>query len=163
MGLMDREYMHRTPEEREAEYHQKRSKKQISEDQKHKERQLEMYRLMAKGNSMTRSEKRRLEQIYEENRVYMARTATYSNYKSYKLKAAQQVLPLKRKNQVLFLWLFLLLLLSVLFFFLLTVQILLTLISGSSLDIKDLLPGLFVIQSWIEIIFLPVLECLKFS
>ena len=36
MGLMDREYMHRTPEEREAEYHQKRSKKQISEDQKHK-------------------------------------------------------------------------------------------------------------------------------
>ena len=136
MGLMDREYMHRTPEEREAEYHQKRSKKQISEDQKHKERQLEMYRLMAKGNSMTRSEKRRLEQIYEENRVYMARTATY-------LKAAQQVLPLKRKNQVLFLWLFLLLLLSVLFFFLLTVQILLTLISGSSLDIKDLLPGLF--------------------
>ena len=29
MGLMDREYMHRTPEEREAEYRQKRSKKQI--------------------------------------------------------------------------------------------------------------------------------------
>ena len=89
MGLMDREYMHRTPEEREAEYHQKRSKKQISEDQKHKERQLEMYRLMAKGNSMTRSEKRRLEQIYEENRVYMARTATYSNYKSYKILKGQ--------------------------------------------------------------------------
>lgn len=86
MGLMDREYMHRTPEEREAEYHQKRSKKQLSEDQKHRERQLEMYRLMAKGNSMTRSEKRRLEQIYEENRVYIARTATYSDYQSYDFK-----------------------------------------------------------------------------
>ena len=60
MGLMDREYMHRTPEEREAEYRQKRSKKQISEDQRHRNRQLEMYRLMAKGNSMTRSENGRL-------------------------------------------------------------------------------------------------------
>lgn len=88
MGLMDREYMHRTPEEREAEYYQKRSKKQLSEDQKHKERQLEMYRLMAKGNSMTRSDKRRLEQIYEENRVYMARTATYSDYSSYEIKGS---------------------------------------------------------------------------
>lgn len=98
MGLMDREYMHRTPEEREAEYHQKRSKKQISEDQKHKERQLEMYRLMAKGNSMTRSEKRRLEQIYEENRVYMARTATYSNYKSYEFKGSSTGSSSKKKK-----------------------------------------------------------------
>ena len=98
MGLMDREYMHRTPEEREAEYHQKRSKKQISEDQKHKERQLEMYRLMAKGNSMTRSEKRRLEQIYEENRVYMARTATYSNYKSYEFKGSSTSSSSKKKK-----------------------------------------------------------------
>ena len=102
MGLMDREYMHRTPEEREAEYHQKRSKKQLSEDQKHRERQLEMYRLMAKGNSMTRSEKRRLEQIYEENRVYMARTATYSDYKSYDFKTGSvRLTPKKKKSSLL--------------------------------------------------------------
>ena len=98
MGLMDREYMHRTPEEREAEYRQKRSKKQISEDQKHRDRQLEMYRLMAKGNSMTRSEKRRLEQIYEENRIYMARTATYSDYKSYDFKGSSVKPASKKKN-----------------------------------------------------------------
>ena len=98
MGLMDREYMHRTPEEREAEYHQKRSKKQLSEDQKHRDRQMEMYRLMAKGNSMTRSEKRRLEQIYEENRVYMARTATYSDYKSYDFKTGS-VKPTSKKKK----------------------------------------------------------------
>lgn len=98
MGLMDREYMHRTPEEREAEYHQKRSKKQLSEDQKHRERQLEMYRLMAKGNSMTRSEKRRLEQIYEENRVYMARTATYSDYQSYDFKG-KPAKPVSKKKK----------------------------------------------------------------
>lgn len=101
MGLMDREYMHRTPEEREAEYHQKRSKKQLSEDQKHRDRQLEMYRLMAKGNSMTRSEKRRLEQIYEENRVYMARTATYSDYKSYDFKTGSaRPSPKKKKSSL---------------------------------------------------------------
>ena len=98
MGLMDREYMYRTPEEREAEYHQKRSKKQLSEDQKHRERQLEMYRLMAKGNSMTRSEKRRLEQIYEENRVYMARTATYSDYQSYDFKG-KPAKPVSKKKK----------------------------------------------------------------
>ena len=99
MGLMDREYMHRTPEEREAEY--KRSKKQISEDQKHRDRQMEMYRLMAKGNSMTRSEKRRLEQIYEENRVYMARTATYSDYKSYDFKTGSaRPAPKKKKSSL---------------------------------------------------------------
>ena len=98
MGLMDREYMHRTPEEREAEYRQKRSKKQISEDQRHRDRQLEMYRLMAKGNSMTRSEKRRLEQIYEENRVYMARTATYSDYKSYDLQGSSVKSTSKKKK-----------------------------------------------------------------
>lgn len=101
MGLMDREYMHRTPEEREAEYHQKRSKKQLSEDQKHRDRQMEMYRLMAKGNSMTRSEKRRLEQIYEENRVYMARTATYSDYKSYDFKTGSaRPAPKKKKSSL---------------------------------------------------------------
>ena len=101
MGLMDREYMHRTPEEREAEYHQKRSQKQLSEDQKHRDRQLEMYRLMAKGNSMTRSEKRRLEQIYEENRVYMARTATYSDYKSYDFKTGSaRPSPKKKKSSL---------------------------------------------------------------
>ena len=98
MGLMDREYMHRTPEVREAEYHQKRSKKQLSEDQKHKERQLEMYRLMAKGNSMTRSDKRRLEQINEENRVYMARTATYSDYSSYEIKGSSTSSSSKQKK-----------------------------------------------------------------
>ena len=101
MGLMDREYMHRTPEEREAEYHQKRSKKQLSEDQKHRDRQMEMYRLMVKGNSMTRSEKRRLEQIYEENRVYMARTATYSDYKSYDFKTGSlRPIPKKKKSSL---------------------------------------------------------------
>ena len=98
MGLMDREYMHRTPEEREAEYHQKRFKKQLSEDQKHRDRQMEMYRLMAKGSAMTRSEKRRLEQIYEENRVYMARTATYSDYKSYDFKIGSARPTPKRKK-----------------------------------------------------------------
>lgn len=99
MGLMDREYMHRTPEEREAEYKAKRSKKQLSEDQKHRERQQEMYKLMAKGNSLTRSEKRRLEQIYEENRVYMARTATYSDYQSYSFKGGKIKPTPKKKSR----------------------------------------------------------------
>lgn len=86
MGLMDREYMHRTPEERDAEYRKKRSPKQLSEDQKHKERQLEMYRLMAKGNNLTSAERRRLDRIYEENRAYITRSETFSNYQpdSYK-------------------------------------------------------------------------------
>lgn len=86
MGLMDREYMHRTPEERDAEYRKKRSPKQLSEYQKHKERQLEMYRLMAKGNNLTSAERRRLDRIYEENRAYITRSETFSNYQpdSYK-------------------------------------------------------------------------------
>lgn len=88
MGLMDREYMHRTPEEREAEYRKRRSPQQVSEDQKHKERQLEMYRLMAKGNNLSSSERKRLDRIYEENRAYITRSETRSNYQpdSYKGK-----------------------------------------------------------------------------
>ena len=102
MGLMDREYMHRTPEEREAEYHQKRSKKQLSEDQKHKERQLEMYRLMAKGNNLSSSERKRLDRIYEENRVYITRSETRSNYQpdSYKGKAMSSTSKKKKSNFV---------------------------------------------------------------
>lgn len=97
MGLMDREYMHRTPEEREAEYRKKRSPKQLSEDQKHKERQLEMYRLMAKGNNLTSAERRRLDRIYEENRAYITRSETHSNYQpdSYK---GRKVKPVSQKK-----------------------------------------------------------------
>ena len=102
MGLMDREYMHRTPEEREAEYHQKRSKKQLSEDQKHKERQLEMYRLMAKGNNLSSSERKHLDRIYEENRAYITRSETRSNYQpdSYKGKAISSTSKKKKSNFV---------------------------------------------------------------
>ncbi len=102
MGLMDREYMHRTPEEREAEYHQKRSKKQLSEDQKHKERQLEMYRLMAKGSNLSSSERKRLDRIYEENRAYITRSETRSNYQpdSYKGKAISPTSKKKKSNFV---------------------------------------------------------------
>lgn len=102
MGLMDREYMHRTPEEREAEYHQKRSKKQLSEDQKHKERQLEMYRLMAKGNNLSSSERKRLDRIYEENRAYITRSETRSNYQpdSYKGKTISSTSKKKKSNFV---------------------------------------------------------------
>lgn len=102
MGLMDREYMHRTPEEREAEYHQKRSKKQLSEDQKHRERQLEMYRLMAKGNNLSSSERKRLDRIYEENRAYITRSETRSNYQpdSYKGKAISSTSKKKKSNFV---------------------------------------------------------------
>lgn len=102
MGLMDREYMHRTPEEREAEYYQKRSKKQLSEDQKHKERQLEMYRLMAKGNNLSSSERKRLDRIYEENRAYITRSETLSNYQpdSYKGKAISSTSKKKKSNFV---------------------------------------------------------------
>ncbi len=102
MGLMDREYMHRTPEEREAEYHQKRSKKQLSEDQKHKERQLEMYRLMAKGSNLSSSERKRLDRIYEENRAYITRSETRSNYQpdSYKGKAISSTSKKKKSNFV---------------------------------------------------------------
>ena len=102
MGLMDREYMHRTPEEREAEYHQKRSKKQLSEDQKHKERQLEMYRLMAKGNNLSSSERKRLDRIYEENRAYITRSETRSNYQpdSYKGKTISSTSKKKKSSFV---------------------------------------------------------------
>lgn len=62
MGLMDREYMNKTPEERETE--------RLIEKQ-HRERLNEMGRLMAKGEKMTRSDRKRLEQIYKENRAYM--------------------------------------------------------------------------------------------
>lgn len=72
MGLMDREYMNRTPEEREAEQRAKRRANiPGTPEQKHKERQLEMYKLMAKGDNLTASERRRLNQIYEENRAYI--------------------------------------------------------------------------------------------
>lgn len=90
MGLMDREYMNRTPEEREAEHRQKRAAS-VTEDQKHNQRREEMYRLMAKGNDLSFSERRRLKQIYKENQVYMARTDTYSNYQEYTYKTTEPV------------------------------------------------------------------------
>ena len=62
MGLMDREYMNKTPEERETE--------RLIEKQ-HRNRLNEMGYLMSKGEKMTRAERKRLEQIYEENRAYM--------------------------------------------------------------------------------------------
>ena len=62
MELMDREYMNKTPEERETE--------RLIEKQ-HRDRLNEMGYLMSKGEKMTRSERKRLEQIYEENRAYM--------------------------------------------------------------------------------------------
>ena len=88
MGLMDREYMNRTPEEREAEHRQKRAVS-VTEDQKHEQRKAEMYRLMSKCNDLTFSERRRLKQIYKENQVYMARTDTYSNYQEYTYKTTE--------------------------------------------------------------------------
>ena len=102
MGLMDREYMHRTPEEREAEYRKRRSPQQVSEDQKHKERQLEMYRLMAKGNNLSSSERKRLDRIYEENRAYITRSETHSNYQpdSYKGKTISSTSKEKKSSFV---------------------------------------------------------------
>ena len=102
MGLMDREYMHRTPEEREAEYRKRRSPQQVSEDQKHKERQLEMYRLMAKGNNLSSSERKRLDRIYEENRAYITRSETRSNYQpdSYKGKTISSISKKKKSSFV---------------------------------------------------------------
>lgn len=64
MGLMERDYMKRTPEERavgSAEY------------KKHQARQKEMYALFAKGENLTAKERKRLEEIYEENRRYITR------------------------------------------------------------------------------------------
>ena len=63
MGLMDRDYMHRTPEER---------TKSLEDAKKHRERLNEMGRLFAKGEAMTAKDKARLEQIYEENRAYLS-------------------------------------------------------------------------------------------
>lgn len=102
MGLMDREYMHQTPEEREAEYRKRRSPQQVSEDQKHKERQLEMYRLMAKGNNLSSSERKRLDRIYEENRAYITRSETRSNYQpdSYKGKIISSTSKKKKSSFV---------------------------------------------------------------
>lgn len=102
MGLMDREYMHRTPEEREAEYRKRRSPQQVSEDQKHKERQLEMYRLMAKGNNLSSSERKRLDRIYEENRAYITKSETRSNYQpdSYKGKIISSTSKKKKSSFV---------------------------------------------------------------
>ena len=102
MGLMDREYMHRTPEEREAEYCKRRSPQQVSEAQKHKERQLEMYRLMAKGNNLSSSERKRLDRIYEENRAYITRSETRSNYQpdSYKGKTISSTSKKKKSSFV---------------------------------------------------------------
>lgn len=72
MGLMDREYMNRTPEEREAEQRARgKVKAPNTSEQEHMQRQQEMYRLMAKGDNLTASERRRLNQIYAENRAYM--------------------------------------------------------------------------------------------
>lgn len=63
MGLMDRDYMHRTPEER---------TKSFEDAKKHRERLSEMGKLFAKGEAMTAKDKVRLEQIYEENRAYLS-------------------------------------------------------------------------------------------
>ncbi|MDO4276346.1 MAG: hypothetical protein Q4D16_21975 [Eubacteriales bacterium] len=62
MGLMDREYMKRTPEERVADN---------SEAIAHQARQKEMYALFAKGDALTPKEKKRLEEIYELNSQYI--------------------------------------------------------------------------------------------
>lgn len=62
MGIMDRDYMYRTPEEREA---------ALVEKKKHQERQNEMYDLFSKGDSLSKKERKRLEEIYEENRLYL--------------------------------------------------------------------------------------------
>lgn len=78
MGLMDRDYMHRTPEER---------TQSVEEAKKHRERLNEMGRLFAKGESMTAKDKARLEQIYEENRAYLSGSSISSstqNLKKYK-------------------------------------------------------------------------------
>ena len=90
------------PEEREAEYRKRRSPQQVSEDQKHKERQLEMYRLMAKGNNLSSSERKRLDRIYEENRAYITRSETRSNYQpdSYKGKTISSTSKKKKSNFV---------------------------------------------------------------
>lgn len=85
MGLMDRDYMNRTPEEREAEY-----KSKMSEERKHEQRKAEMYRLMAKGNDLTFSERRSLNKIFKKNQIYMARTATYYDYKTQNPKPASK-------------------------------------------------------------------------
>ena len=78
MGLMDREYMHRTPEEREADY-----KARMTEEEKHKRRLTEMSYLMSKGNNLTFSERQRLNKIFKENHNYMTRKETYSDYCNY--------------------------------------------------------------------------------
>lgn len=78
MGLMDREYMHRTPEEREADY-----KARMTEEEKHNRRLTEMSYLMSKGNNLTFSERRRLNKIFKENHNYMTRKETYSDYRNY--------------------------------------------------------------------------------
>ncbi|MDD7220557.1 MAG: hypothetical protein PUI16_11370, partial [Clostridia bacterium] len=81
MGLMDREYMNRTPEERELEYAAKKRKAQAHQkpqstaERKHQERLQEMNRLMAKGESMTKADKKRLDRIFAENRAYMEHTS----------------------------------------------------------------------------------------
>lgn len=99
MGLMDREYMNRTPEERQA---------QNSEYQKHQLRLKEMNSLHAKGNSLTAKEKRRLEEIYELNRQYMSTGKTTSN-KVHAPKVA------KKKNHYLPLLIFTLAILALVF------------------------------------------------
>ena len=75
MGLMDRDYMNRTPEEREAERFSQK---------KHQDRLNEMATLMHKGEHMTKAERKRLNQIFEENRAYMdgKNVISHSNKKS---------------------------------------------------------------------------------
>lgn len=88
MGLMDREYMHRTPEEREADY-----KARMSDEEKHRRRKAEMARLMSKGNNLTFSERRRLNKIFKENHNYMTRKETYSDYRSYNFNPGKATAP----------------------------------------------------------------------
>lgn len=68
MSLMEREYMGRSPEERAAAH--------SPELKKHLQRQQEMYDLMAKGNNLSHAERKRLKQIFKENKAYMDKQST---------------------------------------------------------------------------------------
>ena len=77
MGLMDRDYMKRTPEERAV---------GSEEYKKHQARQREMYALFAKGENLTSKERKRLEQIYAENRRYILQKEGAKQQASYTQK-----------------------------------------------------------------------------
>lgn len=85
MGLIDREYMNRTPEERMAD--------KSPELKKFRDRQEEMHALHAKGNSLTPKERRRLEEIYELNRQYMNTGKTNEDLARSKFSSVKQSPP----------------------------------------------------------------------